>query len=172
MMSFLQDLRQIVLGPPKAERINLPTEQEINPEGNSYDGQTAVDHFLGKSQEKITNEWAEHGHYYCEDLYAMGPRAFCFYFPAVVDYVTTAGIRDDNDMPGDLCRVVEISLKYNFAEIRGAFPAIVRFADYVLTHYADLGYDPDSDENLGSRLRAIRNQCADPQVCRGIPRRE
>jgi hypothetical protein len=71
--------------------MNLPTEQEINPEGNSYDGQTAVNHFLGKTQEQITLELATRLHwYFYEDFYYMGCRAFCFYFPAVADYVTTA----------------------------------------------------------------------------------
>ena len=27
-----------------------------------YDGQTAVAHFLGKTRERIMQEWAEHGH--------------------------------------------------------------------------------------------------------------
>jgi hypothetical protein len=160
-MSLLQDVKRRILGRPKAEGMNLPTEQEINPEGDCCDGQTAVDHFLGKSQEQITNAWAKHGHYYYEDLYYMGPRAFCFYFPAVVDYVTTAGTRDDNDVAGDLCPVVESRLKYHFAEIREALPAIVRFADFVLTHYDDFGYDPDFNEDLRPRLTAIRHQCAE-----------
>jgi hypothetical protein len=71
-MSFLQDLKRRVLGPPKADRMNLPTEQEINPEANSYDGQGAVDHFLGKTREQITKEWAELGECYLEDLSAIG----------------------------------------------------------------------------------------------------
>ena len=161
-MSLLQDLKRRVFGRTKADGMNLPTEQEINPEGDHYDGQSAVTHFLGKTREQITKEWADHGQYYYEDLHYMGPRAFCFYFPAVVDYVTTAGVRDDNDVVGDLCPVVEGRLKYHFAETQEAFAAIVRFADYVLAHYDDFGYGPDSNEDLRPRLRVIRQQCAEP----------
>jgi hypothetical protein len=39
----------------------------------------------------------------------------------------------------------------------------------LLAHYDDFGYDPDSDENLGSRLRAIRQQCAEVAAPNGGP---
>ena len=50
--------------------MSLPTEPEINPEGDSYDGQTAVTHFLGKTRKQITRELATrlHWHFY-EDFY-------------------------------------------------------------------------------------------------------
>ncbi|MEI6780487.1 MAG: hypothetical protein WCQ21_06135 [Verrucomicrobiota bacterium] len=141
--------------------MTLPTEQDINPQGDHYDGQAAVDRFLGKTREQITKEWAEHGHYYCESLYYMGGRAFCFYFPAVVDYVTRAAIRDENEVASDLCDMVESRLKYDLLELQEAFPAIVRFADCVLTNYKNFGYDPAVDEGLWQRLMAIRQQSAE-----------
>lgn len=160
-MNSLNDLKRKLLGEAKADGLNLPTEPEINPEENSYDGRYAVEHFLGKTREQITKEWAEHGHYYQEDLHAMGCRAFCFYLPAVVDYVTTDAIRDDNDTVNDLCRVIESRLKNEFPEMRETFPEIVRFADFVLTHYRDFGQDPEFDEGLRARLLAIRQQSAE-----------
>lgn len=142
--------------------MNLPTEQEINPEGNSYDGQTAVTHFLGKTRERITQEWADHGHYYHEDLLYMGSQAFCFYLPAVVDYVTTAGGRDDNDSVSDLCRVIEGRLESSGPQIRQVFPDILRFADYALTHSQELGgFADDLFGDLRPRLEAIKRICAE-----------
>ncbi|MCX6924649.1 MAG: hypothetical protein NT154_15755 [Verrucomicrobia bacterium] len=91
----------------------------------------------------------------------MGGRAFSFYFPAVVDYVTSVAIRDQNDVASDLCNVVESRLKYDLLELQEAFPAIVRFADYVLADYEDFGYDPAFDESLRQRLMAIRQQSAE-----------
>ena len=159
-MSFLQDLKRRVIGLPKADRMNLPTEREINPEGNSYDGQKAVDHFLGKTQEQITRELATRLHwYFYEDFLWMGCRAFCFYFPAVADYVTTAEAKEEDQVVENFCGVIESRLKCDFVEIREAFPAIVHFAEYVLTHFGDYGYEPE-DEELRQRLRTIKQRCA------------
>ena len=63
-------------------------------------------------------------------------RSFCFYLPAVVDYVTTAGTRDDNPVASDFCRVIEDRLEsweppleMNSPQIRQVLPEIFRFAD-------------------------------------------
>ena len=142
--------------------MSLPTEEDINPQGDSYDGAYAVKHFLGKTREEITREWAEHGHYYEEDLNAMGDRAFCFYLPAVVDYITTSG-NQDGDALSDLCLVIESRLAYHYAATRPAFSQILRFADYALAHAADFGgFADDLFGDLRPRLLAIRKKCAEP----------
>ena len=56
--------------------MSLPTEQEINPQADSYDGQTAVAHFLGKTREQITRELATRLHwYFYEDFCYMESKA-------------------------------------------------------------------------------------------------
>ena len=146
--------------------MSLPTEEDINPQGDSYDGAYAVKHFLGKTREEITREWAEHGHYYEEDLNAMGDRAFCFYLPAVVDYITTSG-NQDGDALSDLCLVIETRLAYHHAETRPAFSQILRLADYALAHAEDFGgFADDLFGNLRPRLLAIRKKCAEPDAPR------
>jgi hypothetical protein len=90
----------------------------------------------------------------------MGCRAFCFYFPAVVEYVTTAEAKVDYEVVENFCGVIESRLKCDVAEIQESFPAIVRFGDYVLTHFGDYGYEPE-DEELRQRLRTIKQQCAE-----------
>jgi hypothetical protein len=144
--------------------MKLPTKHEINPEGDSYDGQGAVDHFLGKTREQITKEWAGFGESYREDLSAMGPQAFCFYLPAVVDYVTTDAIRDDSDTVGDLCSVIETRLEYKGPEIRQVIPEIVRLADYVLAHSQELRLAEDSWGDMRPRWEAIKRDCAELAV--------
>jgi hypothetical protein len=142
--------------------MDLPSEQEINPEGNSYDGQTAVDHFLGKTREQIKKELAARLHwYFYEDFIWMGCRAFSYYFPAVADYVTTAEAKVDYQVVENFCGVIESRLRFDCARIRESFPAIVRFTDYVLTHFSDYGYDLEN-EDLRQRLGTIKQQCAEP----------
>lgn len=143
--------------------MNLPTEPEINPAGDSYDGQTAVTHFLGKTRKQITRELATrlHWHFY-EDFYHMGCSAVCFYFPAVADYVTTAEAKADYGVVTNFCDVVESRLQSDFTGIRDAFPAMIRLAEHVLTHFEEYGYAPEADQDLRQRLRTIQQRCAEP----------
>lgn len=159
-------LRRCFVGQTKSKGVKVPTEQEINPDGNSYDGRAAVNHFLGKTQEQITKELATRLHwYFYEDFIWMGSRAFCFYFPAVADYVTTAEAKNEDQVVENFCNVIESRLKFDIAEIQESFPAIVRFADYILTHFGDYGYDPD-EEDLRQRLRTIKQQCTEAGAAR------
>jgi hypothetical protein len=60
-------------------------------------------------------------------------------------------------MVENFCDVIQSRLELHFAEIRESFPAIVRFAEYVLTHLSDYGHKPE-DEELRQRLRTIKQQ--------------
>src|SRR5690349_5551190 len=117
--------------------MNLPTKQEINPVPEDLDGQCAVRHFLGKTREQITTEFAEHGMAYQEDLLFMGSLALCYYFPAAVDYIASAASFGDGSVVNCLRSVIEHRLEFDRAEVRGAFPSMVRFAEYVMAHYGD-----------------------------------
>jgi len=144
--------------------MSLPTQEEINPFPEDLDGQCAVRNFLGKTREQITREFHERGMSYQEDLMFMGSRAFCFYFPAAVDYVTASWPDTDGDVINCLVSVVEHRLEYDSPDIRDAFPEIVRFADHLLAHNADLALDPEVYGDLRPRLRVIRVSCAEPHA--------
>ena len=148
--------------------MNLPTEHDINPEGGQ-DSEWALRNFLGKSREQITQEWADHGHHYYEDLYYMGCRAFCFHFPAAVDYVINTPIRSQTDTARDLCDIAENRLKYDRSDIREAFSDIRRFADHVLAHYEEFGFAAEIYGDLRPRLRLIRQECAEGTAPNGGP---
>ncbi len=139
--------------------MRLPTAQEINPVPEDLDGQVAAQNFLGKTPEQITREFRDHGMSYQEDLMFMGVAAFCFYFPAAVDYVASPEAVGDSDVINSLCSVVEFRLIDDFDEIKGAFPAIVRFADHVLAHYDDFDLTPAIYGDLRPRFEAIRQKC-------------
>jgi hypothetical protein len=142
--------------------MNLPTQKDINPIPEDLDGQCAVRNFLRKTRDQITREFAEHGMSYQEDLMFMGSRAFCFYFPAAVDYLAGSQGSTDADVANCLVSVVEHRLEYDSLEIRDAFPDIFRFADHLLAHYDAFALDPDIYGDLRPRLRAIRQTCAEP----------
>lgn len=142
--------------------MSLPTQEEINPIPEDLDGQCAVRSFLGKTREQIAREFDEHGVSYQEDLMFMGSRAFCFYFPAAVDYVTAYGSVADGDIINCLVSVVEQRLEYDSPEIVEVFPEVVRFADYVLARHDDFALAPEIYGDLRPRLRTIQQTCAEP----------
>ena len=63
--------------------LKLPTEAEINPDNNNLDGAYAVKHFLGRSLREAELLFCDHQKNlsYFEDLWHMGPKAFCYYIP-------------------------------------------------------------------------------------------
>jgi hypothetical protein len=140
--------------------MSLPIQEDINPVPANLDGQRAVRNFLGKTREQIAKEFAEHGMNYQEDLMFMGSRAFCFYFPAAVNYVASSQGSTDGDVANCLISVVEHRLEDDSPEIRDALPHIARFADYVLAHYDGFDFDPNIYGDLRPRLNQIRQSCA------------
>ena len=80
----------------------------------------------------------------------------------MADYVTTAEAKADYEVVTNFCDVVESRLQSDFTGIRDAFPAIIRFAEYVLTHFAEYGYALEADKDLRQRLRTIQQRCTEP----------
>jgi hypothetical protein len=144
--------------------MNLPTERDINPVPEDRDGQYAAENFLGKTREQITAEFPDEGMNYQEDLMFMGPRAFCFYFPAAVDYITSPAATGASDVVKCLCSVIETRLEHNMPDIPEALSSFVRFVDHVLAHYDDFALNPEIYGDLRPRLSAIRQACAEPDA--------
>jgi hypothetical protein len=142
--------------------MSIPTQEDINPIPENLDGQRAVRNFLGKTRDQGVSEFAGHGMSYQEDLMFMGSRAFCFYFPAAVDYIASSQGSTDGDVASCLVSVVEHRLEYDAPEIRDAFPHILRFADHLLAHYDGFALDRGIYGDLRPRLRAIRQTSAEP----------
>jgi hypothetical protein len=151
---------QMVLEPIEYFRIEteLPTAQEINPNPEILDGETAVHHFLGKSRGEITNEFRNHGMSYQRDLMFMGPFAFCYYCRADFTFVEFYGGPATADMVAALCGVIEYRLAKNAESIDDAFPDILDFVDHVMRNYGRYGLIPQIFEHLRPRLSAIRSQ--------------
>jgi hypothetical protein len=98
---------------------------------------------------------------YQEDLMFMGIRAFRFYLPAAVDYITSSQGSTDRDVANCLLSVAEHRLEYDSPAIRDVLPHILRFADHLLAHYDGFAFDPDIYGDLRLRVNAIRQTCAE-----------
>ena len=98
---------------------------------------------------------------YQEDLMFMGPRAFCFYFPAALEYIASSQGSTDAEIANCLVSVIGHRLEYDSPNIRDAFPDMLRFADHLLAHYDGFALNPHIYGDLRPRLRMIKKICAE-----------
>jgi len=84
---------------------------------------------------------------YQEDLMWMGPRAFCYYLPAVLEHFRR---QSDPELVGFIVSVLEFRLEHDAADIRASFPAITA----ICAHLFDQGED-DVNPDERKRLHAL-----------------
>jgi hypothetical protein len=113
--------------------VSLPTEKDIAPFGD-LDGNCAIEHFLGKTVQDIVAELGEHGGLYQEDLMWMGPKAFCFYLPAVLEYLER---QRDWELALHLPAVLGFRLEHDADEIRPSIPTIVAICNHLVAQDDD-----------------------------------
>lgn len=109
--------------------MTLPTESEINPIPDDLDGQVAVKHFLGKTVQDAVAMFADNSLVYQEDLMWMGPKAFCFYLPAVLKHFRQ---ESDPDLVASIASVLEFRLEHDATDIRPSFPTIAAICAHLL----------------------------------------
>ena len=135
--------------------MNLPNREDINPYPGDLDGQCAVENFLGKNRQQITSELARHSMSYQEDLMFMGPIAFCYYFPSVLDYLLEPGADGDADFINGICAVMEFRLEHDRDEIKATLSDMLRFAEIVQSSYGRFEVDEEIYGDLQARFRHI-----------------
>jgi hypothetical protein len=90
--------------------MRLPRADEINV-FDSLDERDAVEHFLGKDLEQARALFGDNFLRYQEDLVWMGPRAFCFYVPAAIEYLRSSESDGNADAASSFCHVLEFRLE-------------------------------------------------------------
>ena len=125
----------------------LPTESEINPIPDDLDGQVAVRHFLGKSVQDAVALFADNSLIYQEDLMWMGPKAFCFYLPAVLEHFRQ---ESDPDLVSFIASVLEFRLEHDAKDIEPSYPTIAA----ICAHLHELG-EGDVASGERKRLRSL-----------------
>jgi len=141
----------------KNEFVNIPTPEQINPFGD-LDGNHAEKNFLGKSIEEAEALFKESSLYYQEDLFWMGPKAFCFYLPAVYRYLQSKDSEEDCDILNCLAGTLDSRLKDDGSQIADAFPAMLDLCSYVLENYEKFGVDRTIYGDLKIKYEGIKNK--------------
>lgn len=130
----------------------LPTEHEINPIPEDLDGQVAVRNFLGKTLQDAVAMFDENSLVYQEDLMWMGPTAYCFYLPAVLEHFSS---QEDEELVPFIATLFEFRLKHDAAAIEPAFPTMTGICEHLLDQ--DKSYVSSSDKKRFQRiLRRMR----------------
>jgi hypothetical protein len=112
--------------------MSLPTASEINPIPEDLDGRAAQEHFLGKTFEDAVRLFQENSLFYLEDLLWMGPKAFCYYFPAAAHYLKSDAGEGDTDALRCLASIIHSRIHDDGVLVSDIYPVIQDLADFVI----------------------------------------
>jgi hypothetical protein len=137
--------------------MRLPTADEISVYG-TLDEACAVEHFLGKTLEEAEALFRENSSCYLEDLMWMGPRAFCFYVPAAINYLRSSAGAGDSDGVNAFLTVVEFRLSDEGEDITASLPDLRAAVGDILDHWASFDVDPAIYGDLRERYTTLAKQ--------------
>jgi len=143
----------------------LPTRKDINPYGD-LDGNSTEDKLFGKSLEDVVGMLEENSLYYQEMFMWMGAKAFIYYFPAALAYLSSNSSVEDSDFVNCMLGNIEFRLDHDQDEIEPAFPDIIRFVDEVLSTYSKFEIDESVYGDLESSYRVLRSRLEREQSTR------
>jgi hypothetical protein len=133
--------------------MSLPTEHEINPIPEDLDGQVAVRNFLGKTLQDAVAMLDKNSLVHQEDLMWMGPTAYCFYLPAVLEHFKS---QEDEELVPFIATLFEFRLKHDAAAIEPAFPTMAEICERLQDQ--DKSYVSSSDK---TRFHIILREIAE-----------
>lgn len=131
--------------------VRLPTASDINVH-DSLDEQYAAKHFSGKDLQQAQLLFQENFLSYQEDLLWMGPKAFCFYVQAAIDYLLSPESKCGRVDLFIFCSIVESRLD---EEIGVAKPIIRQGIVKILDHYDRYDCEQSALGDVFSRLEAL-----------------
>jgi hypothetical protein len=142
-------------GNDRQERpMRLPSADEINV-FDSLDERHAVKVFLGKDLQQAEAIFRENFLYYQEDLMWMGPKAFVFYVPAVLNYLRSADSDGDADAARSFCSLIEFRLDWEAGEIADARAILREGILAILERFDRYGCDLNIDGDVAGRYRVL-----------------
>jgi hypothetical protein len=135
--------------------MTLPTAREINPVPGDLDGQTAVEHFLGRSLEDAVKLFQDAFEVYQEDLLFMGPSAFCFYLPAAILYAESSDARHDPDIARTMLMVLSSRWECDQGTIGAVREMMLHYCQAALGRIPQMQTDHSTDGDLEDGFRKL-----------------
>ena|SRR5436309_2366581 len=135
--------------------MTLPTAKEINPH-DDLDGRIACKNFLGKRLDEAEALFRENSTYYQEDLMWMGPIAFRFYVPALIQYIQSDAAVGDSDIINCFAGLVEFRLEHEAEELLPIAEQLASVCEYIIQHYGRFDLSPEIYGDLRPRLQSLQ----------------
>ncbi len=132
----------------------LPNAKEINVH-DSLDEQWAEKNFLGKDLEKAKQLFRENPLHYLDDLMWMGPKAFCRFLPAAIDYLICPDSIGDADAVNSFLDILEFRLKHDGPAIAPSKPNIRAAILAILERWECYDCNPEIYGDLPARYRTL-----------------
>ncbi len=128
--------------------MNLPTPMDL-------DGQRVIKHLLGKDVQAAVALLEDNSWRYSEDYLWMGPEAFCYYAPALVQFLRSKAADGESLFPYSMLSTFRFRLDRDGAAIKAAIPIIREFYEIVRNEGDRLGLDADYQRRAHNRIREI-----------------
>ncbi len=132
----------------------LPTEKEINP-FDDLDGRKAAANLVGKDVREAANLLKVNSMCYGEDYSWMGPTAFCYYAPALVEYLRSKESDMDMHFAYFMPSTFRHRLDHDKEAVMAAVPTMREFCACVETDFDRLNFDDDYRRRFYNRVREL-----------------
>lgn len=132
-----------------------PTEADLNVH-DSLDERVATEHFLGRTVEDAERMFRDDGALYQEDLMWMGPRAFAYYLPAAVRYLTSPDAAGDAFLVSSLHEVIRFRLREG--DLGPAHETVLDLVDHVLADYDKFEVNEEAYGDLLGDYEELKRQ--------------
>jgi hypothetical protein len=140
---------------------NLPSRKDIVIHGD-LDEEHAAKNFLGKDLEQAEAMFKDKFFYYAEDLMWMGPKAFCFYVDAAINYLLSKDANEDSDAVNSFLSAVSFQQEHHAEEIQPAYPRLKAAIETVLSDFDRYDCTPSIYGDLAGQYRELLNKLKSP----------
>ena len=124
--------------------MTMPTLLDISPTGGvDLDEKCAMEHFLGKTQEQASALFFENSIYFIDDLRWMGGRAFVYYLPSVIPYLTSPESRGDSDAVDSLISILRSRLEDDAECMHDARALVLRVLTLIQDNFPKFEVDDE-----------------------------
>ncbi|MEM7678737.1 MAG: hypothetical protein AAF449_22375 [Myxococcota bacterium] len=133
---------------------DLPTQSDINVFG-SLNEQSAVEHFLGKDLLQAELLFKNNFLCYQEDLMWMGPKAFCFYVQAAVNYLLGPDSDGDSDAVSSFLICVQFQYDDHAKHLRSITGFLINAMESIASRVDRYECDVDIYGDVGMKYRGV-----------------
>ena len=140
--------------------MNMPSFSDISVFG-SNDEEAAARIFLGKSISEAETLFVENDLYYLCFLYWMGPKAFCYYIIAAINYLKSEASIGHPHAVDIFYSVLTIRMQNCSSIIDTIIPDIREAILYVIKNWNKFEVDPTNYKNLKTKYKKLLKDVTD-----------